>query len=108
MYKKLILAAVAAGAFAIAGCSSDGASGGAEGGADVFGAPIYLRGEMNDWNAQPQYLPRISAQDMRQRSQVIIGLGDRHKTVSTRPYPRQYRLPCRWKHISSRQASPPL
>jgi hypothetical protein len=56
MYKKLILVAVAAGAFAIAGCSSDGASGGAEGGADVFGAPIYLRGEMNDWNAQPQYL----------------------------------------------------
>lgn len=56
MYKKLLLAAIAAGSFALTGCASDGASAGAEGGADVFGAPIYLRGEMNDWNAQPQYL----------------------------------------------------
>lgn len=63
MYRKLVLAALVAGSFAFAGCASDGdsaapAAGGAggDGGADVFGAQIYLRGEMNDWNAQPQYL----------------------------------------------------
>src|SRR5574344_1146193 len=60
MYKKLLLAAIAAGTLALAGCASDGASdsasGDAAGAADVFGTQIYLRGEMNDWNAQSQYL----------------------------------------------------
>ncbi len=59
MLKKFIFTAVAAGAFALAGCASDstsGSSASAEGGADVFGTKIYLRGEMNDWNAQSKYL----------------------------------------------------
>jgi hypothetical protein len=55
MCKKLLLAALAVGTLSLVGCGSSG-SGSAEGGADVFGTPIYLRGEMNDWNAQAQYL----------------------------------------------------
>ncbi len=58
MYKKLLLAAITAGTLSLVGCSSGGAgdSSAADGGADVFGTPIYLRGEMNDWNAQSKYL----------------------------------------------------
>lgn len=59
MLKKLLCTAIAAGTLALTGCASDGASAGgatSEGGADVFGTKIYLRGEMNDWNAQSQYL----------------------------------------------------
>ena len=61
MFKKYLLAAFAAGALALTGCSSDSSSassssGSANGGADVFGAEIYLRGEMNDWAAQGKYL----------------------------------------------------
>lgn len=49
MFKKYLLAAFAAGALALTGCSSDSSSassssGSANGGADVFGAEIYLRG----------------------------------------------------------------
>lgn len=59
MYKKFLLTAIAAGTIALTGCSSDGSSSSAAGGpgaADVFGTQIYLRGEMNDWNAMPEYL----------------------------------------------------
>ncbi|MGN1394681.1 MAG: pullulanase [Succinivibrionaceae bacterium] len=63
MYKKFILAALAAGTLALTGCASDGgnssgssASAGGNGGSEIFGTQIYLRGEMNDWNASPEYL----------------------------------------------------
>lgn len=63
MYKKLFLAAVAAGVLALTGCASDGSSSsssaaatGGDGGAEVFGTPVYLRGEFNDWAAKDQYL----------------------------------------------------
>ncbi len=61
MYKKMLLAAIAAGAIALTGCASDSGSSsasaaGGDGGAEVFGTQIYLRGEMNDWNVGSQYM----------------------------------------------------
>lgn len=61
MFKKFLTSMFAVGALVLAGCASngDGASAGASsgaGGADVFGKPIYLRGEMNDWAAKPEFL----------------------------------------------------
>lgn len=64
MFKKTLLMVFAASALVLAGCASDGktAAGSAAaapaagaGGADVFGKDIYLRGEMNDWAALPEY-----------------------------------------------------
>ncbi len=62
MFKKLMLAAMLAGSFGFAGCASDGASAGGaasgEGAADVFGKPIFLRGEISDpeWAPLPELL----------------------------------------------------
>jgi len=62
MFKKFLTSMFAVGALVLAGCASNGdsaAAGGATagaGGAEVFGKPIYLRGEMNDWAAKPEFL----------------------------------------------------
>ena len=59
MFKKTLLTAVLAGVIGLTGCSSGGSSGSSgsgEGGADVFGTQIYLRGEMNDWAVGSQYM----------------------------------------------------
>lgn len=58
MFKKVLLAALMAGSFGFAGCASSGSSDGAAaaggpGAADVFGKPIYLRGEITDPNWNP-------------------------------------------------------
>ena len=62
MFKKTLMMVFAASALVMSGCASDGktaaaATGAAAGagGADVFGKEIYLRGEMNDWAALPEY-----------------------------------------------------
>ncbi len=64
MFKKVILAALFAGSFGFAGCASDGgsssgaAAASGEGAADVFGKPIFLRGEISDpeWAPLPELL----------------------------------------------------
>lgn len=63
MFKKFLTSMFAVGALVLAGCASNGDSGAAagdsaaasgNGGADVFGKALYLRGEMNDWAAKPE------------------------------------------------------